>query len=199
MSDQLRVSRVVAQRTRYLAVVTEDLYQPHNGAAVIRACEGFGVQDIYAIGNRNPFPLSTEVAAGAERYVDVHTYDEAGCDNTTACLTALKAKGYRVFATTLREGCIPIEQVPLDQKLALCFGTEMQGLSETAHHLADGFVRLPMVGFTQSFNISVSCALSMLSLTTRLHASDHDWRLSPDEQEALARRWRASLNQEASQ
>ncbi len=181
--------QVLANRTRYLCLVTEDLYQPHNGAAVLRACEGFGVQDVYAIGNRNPFPLSQEIAAGAERFVDLHSFDQPGADNTSACIQTLRAKGYRIFATSLREGCIPIDEVPLDQPLALLFGTEMKGLSETAHQLADGFVRLPMVGFTQSFNISVSAALSLLSLTTRLRASTYPWRLTAAEHEHLRQRW----------
>lgn len=183
------IDQVLAQRTRYLCLVTEDLYQPHNGAAVLRACEGFGVQDLYAIGNRNPFPLSPEIAAGAERFVDLHTFETPGEDNTSACIMTLRAKGYRVYATSLREGCIAIDQVPLDQPLALMFGTEMTGLSERAHELADGFVRLPMVGFTQSFNISVSAALSLLSLTTRLRESAFPWQLSAAEQARLRLEW----------
>lgn len=186
-----RIEQVLANRTRYLCVVTEDLYQPHNGAAVLRACEGFGVQDVYAIGNRNPFPISQEIAAGAERFVDLHTYDQLGQDNTAACINDLRTKGYRIFATSLREGCVPIDEVPLDQPLALMFGTEMTGLSEKAHCMADGFVRLPMVGFTQSFNISVSAALSLLALTTRLRESSWSWQLPAEERDLLRARWTA--------
>lgn len=183
------ITEILANRTRYITVVTEDLYQSHNGAAVMRACDGFGVQEVHAICNRNPFLVSEEIVGNARHHVDVHRYDQPSVDNTTACLTDLKQQGYRIFATTLREGCVPIHEVPLDQPLALCFGTELKGLSETAHQLADGYVRLPMFGFTQSFNISVSTALSLFDLTSRLRASDFPWPLSPEDQESLRQKW----------
>lgn len=184
-----QLEAVLAERTDYLVTVVEDLYQPHNGAAVIRACECYGVQNLYSIQRRNPFRVSVEIVDGADRFVDVHHFNQENQDNTTACLQSLKAKGYRIFATSLRPGCIPISEVPLDQPLAICFGTEMRGLSETAHELADAFVRLPMYGFTQSFNISVSSALAMHELTTRLRTEERPWQLKPERAEHIRQRW----------
>jgi len=188
---QNQFDRVLSQRTRYITVVTEDLYQAHNGAAVARACDGFGIQDIYAISNRNNFNLCEKVAEGADRWVDVFHYNQEGLNNTEVCLTHLKQKGYRVLATTLRDSCMDIEEVPLDRPIALCFGTELKGLSNCAHEMADGFVRLPMYGFTQSFNISVSTALSLCSLTSRLRSSQLSWPLSLEEQSEIKLRWQA--------
>lgn len=187
--DREKLEQVLSQRTDYLATVVEDLYQPHNGAAVIRACECFGVQNLYSISHRNPFRVSPEIVDGADRFIDIHHFNESERDNTEACIEHLKNKGYRIFATSLREGCIPISEVPLDQPLALCFGTEMQGLSDRAHELADAFVRLPMYGFTQSFNISVTSALAMNELTARLRAENRPWQLSEARSAEIRKRW----------
>lgn len=185
------LERVLSQRTRYVTAVFEDLFQAHNGAAVIRACECFGVQDLHVISNENPFRVDETIAAGADAFVDVHRWEDPAQDNTTACLSALKEKGYRILATSLRPGCIDLPDLDLDQPMALVFGTELHGLSDKAHDLADDFLRIPMFGFTQSFNISVSTALSLFELTRRLRRSDLDWRLSEEEQATLRARFQA--------
>ncbi len=183
------MDEVLAQRTRFLTVVAEDLYQPHNGAAVIRACECFGVQDLHVIPRTNPFLISEEVVSGASKWVDVHGIGEPDPSNTVKTLTSLKEKGYKIGATTLREGCIPIAQVPVEEKLALCFGAEERGLSEEAHELADFYVRIPMYGFTQSFNISVSAAICLFDYTVRLRASSAPWMLTGQERAELKLSW----------
>ena len=184
-----QMGRVLANRTRHLVAVTEDLYQPHNGAAAIRTCEAFGVQDLYAIANRNPFRVSPEIEAGASRWVSLHHYGGPGTGHTRRCLGDLKQRGYRVLSTSLRPGGTPLSELELDQKTALCFGTELAGLSDEAHDLADGFLHIPMYGFTDSFNISVSLALSLSCLANRLRASSLDWRLSPAESTELRLQW----------
>lgn len=185
------VERVLAQRTRWLSVVVEDLYQPHNGAAVIRACECFGIQDLYVISKRNPFRVSEEVVAGAAGKVTIHPGPPAHESNTRTVLNGLKDKGYRIAATSLRDGCIPISELDLCHKTAILFGTEEQGLSEEAHQLADVFVRIPMYGFTQSFNISVSAALSLFQLSQRLRSANVPWPLEESEKMELRLQWLA--------
>jgi len=184
-----RMDEVLERRTRFLTVVAEDLYQPHNGAAVIRACECFGVQDLYAMPRTNHFQVSEEVVSGASQWVDVHGVTEPDPANTQKTISALKEKGYRIGATTLREGCIPISEVPTHEKLALCFGAEERGLSEEAHDLADFYVRIPMYGFTQSFNISVSVAICLFDWTVRLRSSQAPWQLSAEEKLKLKAQW----------
>ncbi len=196
------MAEVLALRTRFLTIVVEDLYQPHNAAAAIRACECFGVQDLHAIATRQTWRVSEEVVAGADQWVDVHTWDDPEAENTRVCLETLKEQGFSILATSLRPGCIPLSEVPLDQKTALCFGTEKLGLSDLAHDLADGFVRIPMYGFTQSFNISVSTALSLSDLSGRLRSSPQPWQLTQGDRDHLERRWLiglSGLNQEALQ
>lgn len=190
-----QVERVLAERTRAVTVVTEDLYQAHNGAAVLRACDNFGVQDVHAFSGRNAFRVAGDVVAGADRWVDVHHTRASEGGSVRSLATKLKRAGYRLVATTLRPGSVPLDQLPVTGKVALLFGTEEKGLSDEAHHHADDFVWLPMYGFTQSFNISVSLALSLFNLTRRLKQSDVDWQLSSTESRWLRLRWWCQMDE----
>ena len=183
------MAAVVEQRTRYITVVLEEIYQPHNASACIRSCDCFGVQDVHIIEGVNPYRVNREIALGAARWLSLHKYGQPGHANTAEAVAAVRKAGYAIAATTLREGSIPLAEVPLDRKVALLFGSEEGGLSETAHTLADYHVHIPMVGFTQSFNISVSVALSLYELTGRLRRSDLPWQLSAEEREELQLSW----------
>jgi tRNA (guanosine-2'-O-)-methyltransferase len=171
------------QRTRYLTVVLEDIDKPYNAAAVLRTCDGFGVQDMHVIQNHKHLYFSNNVTQGAERWVTTHFYREPDGRNTARCFAALREQGYQIAGTSLRPGSIPIHKLDLSQPTAVVFGIEESGLSDEAHDSADFHVTIPMFGFTQSFNISVSAAICLYDLTTRLHASDYDWQL--DELERL--------------
>ena len=184
-----RLETVLEQRTRYISVVLEDLYQFHNANAVIRSCECFGVQDLHVIENQNTFDYNPQVNMGASQWVSLHRHNQPEADNTRLCLSTLKQQGYRLVAMTLHPDSIPLQALDLEQKVALCFGTEEEGLSQTAHRLADTFVQIPMVGFTQSFNISVTVALSLFDLTTKLRTSQQPWPLNPNEKQDLRIAW----------
>ena len=184
-----RLDEVLANRTRYLSVLLEEIYQPHNASACIRSCDCFGVQDIHIIEERNQFQPNKDVTMGSTKWVSLHCYGpDTGLTGADA-VAGLKAAGYRLAATTLRPGAIPLSELDLSQKTVLCFGTEEQGLSEALHEAADVFVHIPMVGFTQSFNISVSVALCLYEMTGRLRQSDAPWQLEPLEQERLRYEW----------
>lgn len=177
---------VLKKRTRFLTLVLEDVYQPHNAAAVVRSCEAFGIQDLYVIENRNHFkPGKSSVARGADKWVDVH-YQH----NTTASLQALKQQGYQIAACTLRAPSTPINELKLEKPLAILIGTELKGLTEEAHAEADMHVSLPMHGFTQSLNLSVCSALFLYELTKQLRAKPETlWQLTKTEQEDLLMQW----------
>jgi tRNA (guanosine-2'-O-)-methyltransferase len=178
-----KLNTVLDQRTRYLSVALEDVFQGHNAAAVLRSCECFGVQDIHCIELRNAFKPSDEVAMGSEKWLSLYRYN-----STEAALKTLKAQGYQIVATTLEPPSIPLAEIPLDKPTVLLFGTELKGLSPAAHEMADIRAYLPMVGFTQSFNISVSVALSLQTLWKRLRA-ECPWQLKPDQREELLLEW----------
>ncbi len=199
------IDRVLVNRTRHLTVVLENIYQPHNASAVLRSCDCFGVQDVHIIEDEHEYRVNPDVAMGATKWLTLHrhgrvdspTSPASPSQTTRTCLQQLKEQGYRIAATTLRENSIPLPELDITPKTALCYGTEELGLSEEAHDMADVFVQIPMFGFTQSFNISVSAALTLYDLTNKLHALPPSvWQLTAEEQLDITAVWllRATTN-----
>ena len=180
---------VLPERTEWVRVVLEDIFQPHNASASMRSCECFGVQHIHVVENRYKYTLNREVAMGSTRWVDLHRHHEPGVDNSAACLRELKQAGYRIVATSPREDAVPLSEIPLDRPLALCFGTEEDGLGEGILSSADLHTRIPMYGFTRSYNLSVSVALSLQEIRRRLVAEGIDFRLGPERQRSVQLGW----------
>ncbi len=179
---------LILQRTRHLTIVLEDIYQPHNASAVLRSCDCFGIQDVHIIENMNKYEVNPDVALGSSKWLNLIRYRETE-NNTESCLKKLKSNGYRIIATTPHENDFIPDTLPLEQKTALIFGTELAGLSQVALDLADGYVRIPMYGFTESFNISVSAALLLYTLTDRLRKSGIRWELSDGEKLEIQINW----------
>ncbi|ALM07349.1 rRNA methyltransferase [Sediminicola sp. YIK13] len=168
--------KILEQRTNYLTVAVEDVYQMHNTSAVVRSCDIFGVQGVHLIGSRYGQSLDSEIAMGAQKWVDVHRYN-----NTKDCLSILKNKGYKIIATTPHNDSCFLDEFTLTGKTALFFGTERDGLSEEVMKNADGFLKIPMVGFTESLNISVSAAIILQQLTSNLRNGELPWQLTEEE------------------
>jgi tRNA (guanosine-2'-O-)-methyltransferase len=176
-----RFNDVIRNRTRYITVVLEDIFQPHNASAVLRTCDCFGIQDVHIIENDNDYEINPDVALGSDKWLSIHKYNSSGY-NTPQCYNHLRSKGYRIVATTPHKHGSELGELDLHTgKIALIFGTEYEGLTENAIEDADEYVRIPMYGFTESFNISVTAALSLYDLTGRLRNSELDWTLSEGE------------------
>lgn len=184
-----KILEVSERRTRHLTVVVEDIYQSHNASAVLRSCDGFGLQDVHIIENQNTFDASNQVTIGADQWLSLYRYNEPNSDNTETCFRQLKEEGYKVIATTPHEDDTNLNDLPIDSKTALVFGSELNGITDRAKELADGFMKIPMEGFSESFNISVSAAVCLYNLTRRLRVSDVDWKLSAEELEELQLLW----------
>ncbi len=194
-----KINRALQRRQRYLTVVLEDIFQPHNASAVLRNCDAFGIQDVHIIENRNRYRINPDVELGTAQWLSIRTYNE-GDSNTAAAIGAIKKNGYRILATTPHGDDQFIQEVSLDKgPIALLFGTELTGLSGEAIEMADEFVRIPMQGFVESFNISVSVAISLYALDEKLRSSKHiDWQLGEAEKEAIRYQWlSASLEKSA--
>lgn len=183
------IEKILPNRTRYLTVVLEDIFQPHNASAVIRSCESFGVQDIHIIEGNNRYRVNPDITLGSTKWVDIYRYNKENNDNTEACLSSLKQKGYKIVATTLKTESIAPENIPITEKLALCFGKEDMGLSEKAHQIADYFIKIPMLGFTQSLNLSVSAAVCMYDIVKRMRQEKIDSQLNDREMRLLKIQW----------
>ncbi|NKB71262.1 MAG: TrmH family RNA methyltransferase [Candidatus Latescibacteria bacterium] len=183
------MEQVLSLRTRHLTVVLEDIYQPHNASAVLRSCECFGVQDVHVVENRNTYKVNPDVDQGASKWLDLIRYNDADQDNTRACLARLRSRGYRLVAATPHSDDQLLDEIEVEQPLALLLGTEEVGLSPNAMAEADAFVKVPMFGFTESFNISVCAALMLRELTAKIRRSDLDWRLTAAEKLDLRLQW----------
>lgn len=185
-----KIREVLNFRTNHITIALEDIYQPHNASATLRTCDLLGVQNIHIIENWNRYSLNPEVDMGSSKWISLHRYNEKGDNNTERCIHTLREQGYRIVATTPHRNSVTLDELPLDQKSAFLFGNEKEGLSESSISMADAHLRLPMFGFTESYNISVSVAITLSSIVPRLHRSEGiPWRLSERERKELTLGW----------
>lgn len=171
-----RFQKVLAQRTKHFTVATEDVYQLHNTSAVMRSCDVFGVQELYIVEEVNSKDIDREIAMGAQKWVDLNRYH-----TTKSCIEDLKSKGYQIVATSPHANDCDLVDFDISKKSCFFFGRETEGLSQQVIDEADSFLKIPMVGFTESLNISVSAAIILQHVTSKLRQSDVDWRLTNDE------------------
>lgn len=168
--------KVLANRTNHFTVAIEDVFQLHNTSAVMRSCEVFGIQQLNVIEEKYGKSIDKEIAMGAQKWVDVNRFE-----SISDCIASVKRQGYQIIATTPHHNDCLLEDFDISQKSAFFFGTERDGLSEEILVQADGFLKIPMVGFTESLNISVSAAIIIQNLMSRLHRSNVNWSLSEAE------------------
>jgi tRNA (guanosine-2'-O-)-methyltransferase len=183
------IELVLAARTRFLTVVLEDIFQSHNASAVVRTCECMGLQDLHIIESRSKYGTNKKVLKGSNKWVTINRYKEKGADNIAACYESLRKHGYRILAMDPAEDGQSLLDVPIDGKIALVMGNELDGLSEYALRHADAKVRVPMFGFTESMNVSVTAAISMNILLTRVRTLDVSWQLTENEKDSLRLEW----------
>lgn len=203
-----RFEEVLTHRTRHLTVVLENIYDPYNASACLRTCDCFGVQDVHVVESRNQFKPNPDIALGASKWLTIHRYcsqNEADIKPeepdrrkrvhvppvmaTAECFAKLKATGYRILATSPRQNSTPLEEICVTQKTAIVLGAETSGVSEFAIAEADELIHIPMFGFTESFNISVSAAIILHRMTSLLHTSEVPWQMSDMETQAIRELW----------
>lgn len=179
--------KILQSRTNHFIIAMEDVYQLHNTSAVMRSCEVFGIQQLNVVEEKYGKDIDKEIAMGAQKWVDINRFE-----NISACIADLKSKNYQIIATTPHVDDCDLDDFDISKPSAIFFGTEKSGLSEEVLQQADGFIKIPMVGFTESLNISVSAAIIIQNLANRLRKSDIDWRLS--EEEILQKRFEWTRN-----
>ena len=148
------------QRIDGLVVAAEAVSRRHNVSAILRSAEAFGLHEAHLI--TNDFVPSLGAAKGAERWLDLHFHA-----TTTVWAEEMRRRGYKVYVADLSEDAFTPETVPVDEPVAVLFGGELAGVSETARNLADGVICVPMVGVTQSLNVSVAAAVVLNRLAQR--------------------------------
>lgn len=179
---------ILLNRTRHFTVVLEDIFQQHNSSAVIRSCDVFGIQDIHIIENKYHSKVSRHVAKGSQKWLNLNNYKEDK-NNTKDCLTRLKNEGYQIIATSPHNNTCTLHDLDISKKSAFIFGVEKSGVSEEVLINSDEILTIPMVGFTESLNISVAAAIILENLTNKLRNSNYPWRLSEKEQEIIYANW----------
>lgn len=177
--------RTLLDRTRYMTVCMENTFHPQNASALVRSCEAFGVQDIHTVETLCKFSPNTRIVRGTDKWVDIHKYKTTG-----ELIAALRAKGYRIVATSPHAEDYTPETFDVEAgPFALFFGTEHEGISDEVEAAADQFIRIPMYGFVESLNVSASAAILLYNLSARLRRSAEAWRLSPEEHDQILFRW----------
>jgi tRNA (guanosine-2'-O-)-methyltransferase len=181
--------KVLSERTRYISVVLEDIYQTQNASAVLRSCDCFGIQDVYIIENRNRFQVNPDIALGSANWLTIKKFNQSS-DNTVEAINHLKGKGYRIVATSPDENSVDLADFDISKgKVALFFGTERDGLTGEVFNHIDECIKIPMLGFTQSFNISVSVALVLYELTWKMRELNLPYQLSDEESMDIELDW----------
>ncbi|WP_412985832.1 TrmH family RNA methyltransferase [Pontimicrobium sp. IMCC45349] len=171
-----RFNQVLSQRTKYFTVATEDVYQLHNTSAVMRSCDVFGIQELSIIEEQNVKSIDREIAMGAQKWVDLNRFHSA-----KECIVSMKQQGYQIVATTPHTNDCNLQEFDISKKACFFFGRETEGLSQEVLDAADSFLKIPMVGFTESLNISVSAAIILQDVTSKLRSSNIDWKLTQEE------------------
>lgn len=158
-----RFDEVIAERLDHMHIVLEDIYQSHNASAVLRSVDCFGIQNVHFIESRNHYRVSDDVALGASQWLSIHRHK-----STKDAIQKLRSEGFKIVATSPHKNDRTIYDFDVKDKFALIFGTEKEGISNDVFEMADEFVKIPMYGFTESFNISVCAAMCMNEFTNKI-------------------------------
>jgi tRNA (guanosine-2'-O-)-methyltransferase len=183
------IEKVLSERTRHITLVLEDIYQSQNASAVVRTCECLGLQDIHIIEEDSKYSVNKRVLKGSNKWIDLYRYKMKGFNNTEICFRKLREQGYQILVTDPSPDGVSINEIAIDNKIAVVMGNELHGTSNFAIEHADQKIFIPMHGFTESFNISVSAAICLNTLLTKVRESNVSWQLTEEEKEVLRLQW----------
>lgn len=179
---EARMRNVLSNRIGNIRIVAEALHLRHNLSAILRSAESFGIHTVHLIQPKKA--KASSAARGAERWINIRIHY-----SIEECVEVLHKEGYRLFVADIdKEACTP-HNIPLDNPVAILMGTELTGVSKEARDLADGCIYVPMLGFTQSLNVSVAAACILHTLSHRVHAENRVERLSAETKENTVRSW----------
>jgi tRNA (guanosine-2'-O-)-methyltransferase len=182
--------KVLNDRTRYVTIVLENIFQSQNASAVIRTGECMGVQNIHVIENTAKYQLNVRVLKGADKWINLDRYRTKGINNTEKCFSTLRTQGYKILVADPAADGISINEVDIfANKVAVVFGNELNGASTYALAQGDQKIRIPMYGFTESLNISVSVAICLNILLEKLRKSSISIGLSEEEKSEVRLSW----------
>ncbi|MAI22659.1 MAG: rRNA methyltransferase [Crocinitomicaceae bacterium] len=184
-----RFDDALQQRTRRLCMVLENVYQSRNASAVMRSCDGMGIQDVHLIEDINPWVFNRGVSKGTPSWLTLHRYTNTQ-NPTASCIQALRSSGYKIAVTSPHVNGYEAQTLPIDHPVAVVMGTEFKGASERMLEAADYHVFIPMRGMAESLNISVAAGMIMHRIMENIHKLPlEEWQLTAGEKEALLLDW----------
>jgi tRNA (guanosine-2'-O-)-methyltransferase len=183
------IEKVLSERTRHITLVLEDIYQSQNASAVVRTCECLGLQDIHIIEDDTKYSVNKHVLKGSNKWIDLHRYKMKGFNNSEICFRKLKEDGYKILVADLSPEGTPVQEVSVSEKIAVVMGNELHGASDFAKANATEKIFIPMHGLTESFNVSVSAAIILHTLLTKIRSSNVLWNISDKEKQVLRLQW----------
>jgi tRNA (guanosine-2'-O-)-methyltransferase len=179
---------VLNKRQPDIAVVLENVFDPHNISAVMRTCDAVGIQEIYVLNTKIPRhkKWGSKSSSSAAKWLTVHQFE-----NAEECFKELRSKYSKIFTTHLSSGAIGLYEIDFTQSIALVFGNEHSGVSDEIRALADGNFIIPQVGIIQSLNISVACAVTIYEAYRQKEAAGHynQRRLNDRQFDLLSKDW----------
>ena len=179
----------IENRTKYITLILEDIFHEHNISACMRSADCFGIQDVHIIENSHIFKDNTEISMGASKWLTLTRHNNKK-NNTIHTIHNLKTQGYQILAASPHNSNIDLfDNSLISGKTAILFGSELNGCSKEAIKLADKIVKIPMYGFTESFNISVAVALTLQQLIYKLRNSNIKWKLDDNEKNIVILNW----------
>lgn len=184
------IEKVLAHRTRHVTVVLENIYQSQNASAVVRTCECLGIQDVHIVEDTSQYHLNIRVLKGSYKWMNLQRYRNRQANNTRVCFTHLREQGYRIYVADPADDGVAIDDLDVSTgKIALVFGNELRGASPLSLEQADGKVRIPMFGFTESLNVSVSVAICLNTVLAKLREASVPIGLREEEKDLLRLAW----------
>ena len=211
-NKKVKIEEISKNRTNHITIVLEDIKESKDASAVIRSCDCFGIQKLHIIENENKYKINPAVAMGSFKWVDLfsyknnisskiskntlkseinllNVYDKIDkSENTKICYSNLKSQGYKIIAMSSK-GDKTIEELDYQDKMAFVFGSEESGLSEYASLNSDIQAKVPAYGHTQSYNLSVSAAITIYNSIQKLHNSNVNFPLNETELIELKINW----------
>lgn len=184
------VEKVLSERTRYVTVVLENIYQSQNASAVVRTCECMGLQDVHIIEDTASYHLNIRVLKGSYKWINMERYRAKHVNNTEICFNHLRSEGYRILVADPPDDGVSVDELDVFAgKIALVFGNELRGASSYSLGQADAKIRIPMFGFTESLNVSVSAAICLNTVLGKLRQSGSWIGLSEEEKDLIRLKW----------
>ncbi len=175
-----KIETVIKERTLNYQVAIEGLYDQGNVNAVMRTAESLGYLNFHIIETKDEYKKANRVAQGSDRWLELTKWH-----STQKFFQNLKKQGFQIAVSSLNQA-ISLPLLNLNSPTIFVFGNEKDGVSKDAQKLADVCFKIPMVGMSQSFNISVAAAITLSWARSQVIGQNpKQWPLTPTQKQRV--------------